>query len=64
LIFGFNQLAQEGFNVAKVPSSSGAHLPRIPGDIQSSVETEPDIERGPLRRPPKRWTKSVILPRT
>ena len=34
------------------------------GDIQSSVETEPDIERGPLRRPPKRWTKSVILPRT
>ena len=25
------------------------------------METEPDIERGPLRRPPKRWTKSVIL---
>lgn len=50
--------------MSKVPCSVGAHQSRIPGDIQSSVETEPDIERGPLRRPPKRWTKSVILPRT
>jgi hypothetical protein len=37
--------------MSKVPSSVGAHQSRIPGDIQSSTETEQaELERTPLRR--------------
>jgi hypothetical protein len=51
LIFGFDQLAQEGFRFPKVPSSVGAHQSRIPGDIQPSKKTKrADIERTPLSR--------------
>jgi hypothetical protein len=43
LIFGFDQLAQEGLSMPKVRSSVGAHQSRIPGDIQSAETEQADL---------------------